>query len=728
MLTAASPSNVKANGLAVASALCLQDRPSPVDAAFTLSEKRERHAFRIVMTVANDVNQMVQKLEESVAIQAEAAASVTEIPAKPRNVVLVFGGQSRRAFHLDRPLYETNSRLREHIDECHKVVLELGYGPILPAIFDRHHDAGSSLSSQDVVVLQLALFLINYSCPVDAVIGHSLGELVALVFSGALSLRQGVQAVALRAFLMKSCWTGERGTMLAIHATEPVLTELLAAVQGGLEIACYNSASSHVVVGTAAEVVAAEMFLSKSYPSIKHQRDDTTHGFHSRFTEVLVPGLWDLEVSLDYKELWIPLEPCVRRDDDGLPDSGSGPVVSSGHIARHVRDPVFFGDAVQRIEKRLGSCSWLEAGFDSPVIPMVKRAVANAERHSFHPMRIHDAAADIDVAISNAFVKTEEDAERIRMLENKLQTLLPNVKQTSSFGGPDTPRLLTPHSRERFRYTVDTGCKRFRKIVSSHSVRGRHLCPASLYLEYVTMALKMVDYDSLLRGLNAMNLYRSSFSGVIKILKPPLAPEESSVLDIADTCVVDNIVQLLGLAINTGYHCGPGDVCLFSSCESFTLSSLCRLDSLESPAEFDVVGSFIEADDRLCEGDIYLLSGGKFAATVLGARFNRLPIKRIKAMLDRLTPAKQNNQQVTDDNNNNNNNNNLLVAQSPLRVIPSVDTSWGLTPVDNTDKSLPSGLQRVRNINSLHSGTPVERVDVSETLMNLGVDYRRDPR
>ncbi|WQF77164.1 Putative Acyl transferase domain superfamily, peptidase S9, prolyl oligopeptidase, catalytic [Colletotrichum destructivum] len=1104
MLTAASPSSVKANCLAVAAALRRQDRPSPVDAAFTLSEKRERHAFRIVMTVANDVNQMVQKLEESVAIQAEAvavaaAASVTKIPAKPRHVVLVFGGQSRRAVHLDRRLYDTNARLREHMDECHKVVLELGYGPILPAIFDRHHDAGSSFSSQDVVVLQLALFLINYSCAqcwldaglqVDAVIGHSLGELVALVFSGALSLRQGIQAVASRASLMKSCWTGERGTMLAIHAAEPVLTELLAAVQGGLEIACYNSASSHVVVGTAAEVVAAETFLSKAYPSVKHQRVDTTHGFHSRFTEVLVPGLRELEELLDYKEPWIPLEPCVRRDDDGLSDPGSGPVVSSGHIARHVRDPVFFGDAVQRIEKRLGSCAWLEAGFDSPVIPMVKRAVANAERHSFHPMRIHDADADIDVALSNAFVslwragveatfwpwlrtddagsghdpnsprlvalpryqfsrtpfwtpakdnstdlkaKTEEDAERIRMLEDKLQTLLSNVKQTSSVGGPETPRLVTPHSREKFRYTVDTRCQRFRKIVSSHSVRGRHLCPASLYLECVTMALKIergggsdasvflakgmdlvfadlffdkmlgssldrkevcillqprpgqhsswnfsfesidktgdvngeeggrssarpvvhargtirvetspssrhlehlleermsqlrhqpggverllsgriyslfttvVDYDPLLRGLDAMNLHGNSFSGVIKIPRPPLAPEESSVLDIADTCVVDNIVQPLGLAINTGDHCGPGDAYLFSGCESFALSSLCRLDSLESPAEFDVVGSFRQADDRLCEGDIYLLSGGKLAAMVLGARFNRLPIKRIEAMLDRLTPAsaapggeqltakmrspgssaapsllqkprkafvdpvlqglasgregrrqsaigvppagvsnkssaceqtvhetdigrhndslrqliskfsgvpvsalkpgntlgdvgldslaviefcdecrsqlgieisqgegdltqttiaslilieetsrqsgcssssalkpprldstcpvdcqatnprKQNSHQATANNNseNNNNNNSLLVAQAPPRIKPPVDTSWGLRPVHNTDKSLPSGLQRVRNIISLHSGTPVEQVDVSETLMNLGVD------
>jgi acyl transferase domain-containing protein len=40
---------------------------------------------------------------------------------------------------------------------------------------------------------------------------------------------------------------------------------------------------------------------------------------------------------------------------------------------QHTREPVFFGDAIDRIVKRLPSAVWLEAGSASPIISMTKR-------------------------------------------------------------------------------------------------------------------------------------------------------------------------------------------------------------------------------------------------------------------------------------------------------------------------------------------------------------------
>lgn len=97
--------------------------------------------------------------------------------------------------------------------------------------------------------------------------------------------------------------------MLAIHADKTVVKTVIDAVNGQLEIACYNSEVSHVMVGTVDEIAAAEAFLATGkFPGIKYQRVETTHGFHSRLTEGIIPGLRDMEKSLTYQKPHTPLQ------------------------------------------------------------------------------------------------------------------------------------------------------------------------------------------------------------------------------------------------------------------------------------------------------------------------------------------------------------------------------------------------------------------------------------
>ncbi|XP_014551778.1 hypothetical protein COCVIDRAFT_20004 [Bipolaris victoriae FI3] len=139
---------------------------------------------------------------------------------------------------------------------------------------------------------------------------------------------------------MATKWGEERGTMLAIHATRDVVEQVISKVGGGeLEVACYNAVASQVV-GSASAVARAEAVLAgeAQFGSVRSQRVDVTHGFHSKFTEPLLDEL-----------------------------------------SQHTRQPVYFVDAVRRIEARLGPrCLWLEAGTDSPIVPMVVGLLINS--------------------------------------------------------------------------------------------------------------------------------------------------------------------------------------------------------------------------------------------------------------------------------------------------------------------------------------------------------------
>ena len=75
-----------------------------------------------------------------------------------------------------------------------------------------------------------------------------------------------------------------------------------------------------------------------------------------------------LATSISYREPIYELETCS--------DQHSWAKIRPHLVAEHTRIPVYFGQAINRIVHRLGSCTWIEAGSGSPVIVMVRRALA----------------------------------------------------------------------------------------------------------------------------------------------------------------------------------------------------------------------------------------------------------------------------------------------------------------------------------------------------------------
>ncbi|KAB8291846.1 hypothetical protein EYC80_006628 [Monilinia laxa] len=492
-------------------------KPSLDDLAFTLSERRQHHRIRWIRTESN-IEQLIGSLKANI--------ESFEIPQTRKQTVLVFGGQSKRIVGLDKDLYQSHPQLRAYIDNCNDLVTSLGFSAIIPAIFQ-------SEPIRDIVSLQCGTFAMQYACAkcwtdaglkVDALVGHSFGELTAMTVAGILSLQDGLKLIATRASFMQTKWGLERGTMLAIHASANIVRDIIRSTKPGigeLEIACYNSPTSHIVVGHSSSINEAEALLKDNsrFEGIKYQRLDVSHGFHSKFTESLLGDLDGLSKTLTFNEAKIPLESCTLE-----------PLyqISPARLSQHTRDPVYFMNAIRRIEKRLGPCIFLEAGMDTPVIPMIKRAVQDPNNHFFQEMKLKDSPnalsvlsnvatnlwrQGISVSFWNFLSPQEAGYKQIWLPPYQFQRMphwLKNVDrvieaQDTVSSIVETPleqvqiqvpkRLVTPvdGSLTEFKIHIDT--ERFTKIVSGHAVRKQPLCPASMYMECAAMAIQIAGAD-----------------------------------------------------------------------------------------------------------------------------------------------------------------------------------------------------------------------------------------
>lgn len=489
------------------------------DVSFTLNERRRRQKYYLT-TMSTDTEDLAKRLES-------LEPSIFEYPQDPKPVVLTFSGQYDLKVGLDRSIYENYPTFGYYIDACDTEIRNLDYESIVPTIFQVE-------PIPDVITLQCGIFAVQYASAqswidaglkVGSILGHSLGELTALAVSGVLSLSDCIKLVAFRGHLIKTKWSLEKGAMLALQGGPDDLVAVRSCLLSGsdngkLEVACYNAESSLVVVGSSITVDAVIEVLrtDSNLQKINFQRLETTHGFHSILAEPILAELDKMSRSLHWSEPRIPLEICTQNPLKSLQEYS---------ISNHAREPVYFSNAVQRIEHRLGPCVWLEAGIDTPVIAMTRRACRRPEMHTFQAMRTNGLTSPVDAIgeVVNSLWRSgislthwtfsaeltpkhkqvwlppyqfETTSYWLENIDRTIEMQRSLSRSTPSTGGathPPTPPRLIERKGTTDEFIVNTYSQRFQKILHGHAVRRRPICPASMYMECVTMAVQTLRGD-----------------------------------------------------------------------------------------------------------------------------------------------------------------------------------------------------------------------------------------
>jgi len=339
-----------------------QPQIAMTDTCFTANAGRNHFAFRKTF-IASSRKGMLQALAgpEGVGRALEKTEPVDEGSLEP-GIVFLFTGQGSQYPGMGRQLYETQPIFRKVLDQCDELFREESDRSLLSVIFSETSggvDAGGLIHQTGYA--QPALFALEYALyelwcswgiKPAAVLGHSVGEVVAACVSGLFSLEDGLKLISARARLMQALPDG--GSMAAVSADQERVAEIIAKVAPQASIAALNGPENTVISGPAADVTAAvDAFVTAGIRSVPL---NVSHAFHSSLMEPMCAEFGRIASSITYHPPRLPLVSnvtgCLLRSDE-LPDST--------YWVHHVRQPVRYWDSIQALYQ-LGYRIFLEIG------------------------------------------------------------------------------------------------------------------------------------------------------------------------------------------------------------------------------------------------------------------------------------------------------------------------------------------------------------------------------
>lgn len=192
-----------------------------------------------------------------------------------RPVVFMFTGQGGQRSGMGRGVYAQEPVYRAAFDEA--AALFAAEGIDVPSLVDgpagRLTETGAAQPALFAVEYALAKLWMSFGIVPAAMIGHSVGEIVAAALSGALSVGDAVRLVAVRSAAMNAC---PAGAMTGVEADESMVAPHIGA---DLVVAAVNADNVTVVAGPVAAVAAFEAVMAER--SIPCRRLRTSHAFHS---------------------------------------------------------------------------------------------------------------------------------------------------------------------------------------------------------------------------------------------------------------------------------------------------------------------------------------------------------------------------------------------------------------------------------------------------------------
>jgi acyl transferase domain-containing protein/NADP-dependent 3-hydroxy acid dehydrogenase YdfG/acyl carrier protein len=381
VLSAHTEVALRAQAARLATWLAARAELEPVDVAFTLATGRA-HLERRAFVAGSGREELIADLD--VLARGELGADGSIGSARAGRTAFLFSGQGAQWAGMGSGLYGRFPVFAQALDAvCAELDPQLGR-PLRESIFcvEGSPDARSldrtELTQPALFAVEVALFRLFESWGVrpDLLIGHSVGELVAVHVAGMLSLADACALVAARGRLMGALPDG--GAMVAIEASERELVATLAEGGGAAAIAAVNGPRAVVVSGETTAVDALERVWTEHGRRTSQLR--VSHAFHSPLME---PMLDELRAVAERSSVSAPSIPIVSNVTGAV---ATEDLRDPGYWARHAREPVRFADGIAELE-RLGVTRFVELGPDAALTALARGSVTDelADRGLFVP-------------------------------------------------------------------------------------------------------------------------------------------------------------------------------------------------------------------------------------------------------------------------------------------------------------------------------------------------------
>ncbi|RYY66583.1 MAG: acyltransferase domain-containing protein, partial [Comamonadaceae bacterium] len=267
--------------------------------------------------------------------------------------VLMFPGQGAQYAGMGRELYANEPVFRAALDDC-----LAAFDGVLAFDLRERMFSSDPAALTPTSVTQPATFALEYALArqllalqlmPSALVGHSVGEFVAAVLAGVMSLSDAARLVARRGALMQAL---PAGAMLSVRLPA---TELEPRLPSGIWLAADNSPTACVAAGPSAAIEALRDQLEAEGVAVKLLQ--TSHAFHSAMMDPAVPAfealLRDVPLSAPTLPIYSTLTGERLRAEQAT---------DPNYWARHLRDTVRFSPAIRAVLADLAQALFVEIG------------------------------------------------------------------------------------------------------------------------------------------------------------------------------------------------------------------------------------------------------------------------------------------------------------------------------------------------------------------------------
>ena len=323
------------------------------DVAYTLATGRREHEFRRVILAGS---------LEDVAFGFSARGSRRQHEARardPQRTVFLFPGQGTQRIGMGARLAEADAVFARHLGTVLDLFRDTADLDIRSALYPDGGDTPEARSRlAETQLTQPALFavewslgrtLIDYGVQAYAMLGHSIGELVAAALADVFPLVDAVRLVSLRAALMSDT---PEGAMLYVNLPVDDIAGRLADPR--LAVAAVNAPGLVVVSGPPDEIDRLGGELRAEGTTCG--RLDVTRAFHSPLIE---PAAARLEEGISGLALSEPSIPVVSNVSGGYLTAAEA--TRAAYWGDQARRPVRFADGVRTLIED-GATIFVEVG------------------------------------------------------------------------------------------------------------------------------------------------------------------------------------------------------------------------------------------------------------------------------------------------------------------------------------------------------------------------------
>lgn len=371
--------------------------------SYTTTARRIHHPHRVVI-IASNLEMARQSLQKSIDQKQGSSRS----KGTPR-YIFAFTGQGAQFVGMGADLYSQLSSFRTDIHRYEQICLQLQL-PSIQGMFEipeeNYPRATPTMIQLASVCFQMALYRmwVSFGIAPTAVVGHSLGEFVALYAASVLSQADVINLVGRRAQLLEKHCQQSSHAMLAVRSNAVDMETLLGPPGPSYELSCLNGRNSVVLGGTKTQVDTLRPTLTRS--GVSHTLLEVPFAYHTSQVDPILTSLQSIANGIRFGKPALPIisptygKVLTQRDDFG-PD----------YVVRHCRVKVDMLGALQSAkdmhlieEKMMG----IEIGPAPVVIKMVKEIAGPAFR-TFASSRKGDDAWKLIAPALSAFYAAGAD-------------------------------------------------------------------------------------------------------------------------------------------------------------------------------------------------------------------------------------------------------------------------------------------------------------------------------